>query len=205
MAAVEQLERQAGAGDESAFQHLVERAQQGDRRALSSVFELSRPAIQRIVRQFVRPDAVEDVLHDVYLRLRKNIGKYRASHSDSFGAWLLVVARNTAFDFLRSELRAGGASTPISLPLGDAESEAVVSAAVSRESATVDQDTMLAVREALDHLSAREREAVILFYFVGLSYKRIAERLAVSEGTVRTFLARARSKLRENFESARDM
>lgn len=53
------------------------------------------------------------------------------------------------------------------------------------------------VLEAMSALSARQRAVVVLTYWEDLTPADIAERLAVSEGTVRRHLARARSKLRE--------
>lgn len=53
------------------------------------------------------------------------------------------------------------------------------------------------VLEAMSALSARQRAVVVLTYWEDLTPGNIAERLAVSEGTVRRHLARARSKLRE--------
>lgn len=53
------------------------------------------------------------------------------------------------------------------------------------------------VLEAMGVLSTKQRAAVVLTYWEDLKPGEVAERLGVSEGTVRRHLTRARSKLRE--------
>ena len=57
----------------------------------------------------------------------------------------------------------------------------------------VDVDVLAAV----DRLSVQQRAAVVLTYWEDLSTAEVAQRLQVSEGSVKRHLARARSRLRE--------
>ena len=52
--------------------------------------------------------------------------------------------------------------------------------------------------EALVHLEARDREALLLFAWADLSYEEIATALQIPVGTVRSTIHRARRVLREN-------
>jgi RNA polymerase sigma-70 factor (ECF subfamily) len=53
------------------------------------------------------------------------------------------------------------------------------------------------VREAVAGLSVRQRAVVVLTYWADLDPRAVAERLGISEGSVRRHLARARARLRE--------
>jgi RNA polymerase sigma factor (sigma-70 family) len=53
------------------------------------------------------------------------------------------------------------------------------------------------VRAAVERLSVRQRAVVLLTYWADLDPATIAERLGLSEGTVRRHLARARAQLRK--------
>ena len=53
------------------------------------------------------------------------------------------------------------------------------------------------VRSAVEELSMRQRAVVVLTYWADLDPTRVAERLGISEGSVRRHLARARARLRE--------
>lgn len=53
------------------------------------------------------------------------------------------------------------------------------------------------VRDAVAALSVRQRAVIVLTYWADLDPRSIAERLGISEGSVRRHLARARARLRE--------
>jgi RNA polymerase sigma-70 factor (ECF subfamily) len=53
------------------------------------------------------------------------------------------------------------------------------------------------VREAVAGRSVRQRGVVVLTYWADLDPRAVAERLGISEGSVRRHLARARARLRE--------
>jgi RNA polymerase sigma-70 factor (ECF subfamily) len=53
------------------------------------------------------------------------------------------------------------------------------------------------VRDAVEALSVRQRAVIVLTYWADLPPSEVADRLGVSEGSVRRHLARARARLRE--------
>jgi RNA polymerase sigma factor (sigma-70 family) len=60
----------------------------------------------------------------------------------------------------------------------------------------VDVDVLAAV----DRLSVQQRAAVVLTYWEDLTVAEVAQRLKISEGSVKRHLARARSRLRETLD-----
>lgn len=52
------------------------------------------------------------------------------------------------------------------------------------------------VRQAVAELSVRQRAVIVLTYWADLDPRAVAERLGISEGSVRRHLARARARLR---------
>jgi RNA polymerase sigma-70 factor (ECF subfamily) len=111
--------------------------------------------------------------------------------------WLFVVAANLARDEARRAMRERRHLTLLSnepaptAPAPDDEVEAVT----ARER----------VRAALDQLSPRDRE-VLLLWDAGLSYAEIAAQTGLAKGAIGTTLARARRRLVEGYdaESERD-
>ena len=57
-------------------------------------------------------------------------------------------------------------------------------------------DTHDLVRSSLEKLSSLQREAIFLAYFAGLTYKEVAETLAIPEGTAKTRLRDGLLRLR---------
>jgi RNA polymerase sigma-70 factor (ECF subfamily) len=64
----------------------------------------------------------------------------------------------------------------------------------------VDRDGALDLRDAIALLAPRQRLAVELHYYVGLSVGETAEVMGISDGTVKSTLADARARLRTVLE-----
>ncbi|HJS43304.1 MAG TPA: sigma-70 family RNA polymerase sigma factor [Gemmatimonadales bacterium] len=106
--------------------------------------------------------------------------------------WLFVVAANMARDEARRAAR-----EKRHLTLLKSEPDAVHSAPEDE----IDADAQRArVREALDQLTPRDREALLL-WDAGLSYDEIAAQTELARGAIGTTLARARRRLVEAYDS----
>jgi RNA polymerase sigma-70 factor (ECF subfamily) len=123
-------------------------------------------------------DAVDEGCARAWERLQRGDG------IDVLAAWVRVVAMNAARGGLRrraSERRAR---------------ERLATRAVSAE---IDSPGSLAdamdVRAALVQLPRRQREIIVLFYFLDESIETIARELQVPQGTVKAALHRARTLL----------
>jgi RNA polymerase sigma-70 factor (ECF subfamily) len=128
------------------------------------------------------PDLAADAVDEACARAVERLG--RGDEIDVLEAWIRVVARNVALGRLRrlkSELRAHRRL--------DATARADQAEAPGDETASVD------VRSALRALSLRQREVVVLHYFLGESVDTIAAELGIPAGTVKSALHRARAVL----------
>jgi RNA polymerase sigma-70 factor (ECF subfamily) len=105
-------------------------------------------------------------------------------------AWLFRVATNLARDEARTVLRR---KKHLALLKNEAEDEGVAPAA---DAPVIAEEEWAQVRAALDMLSERDRE-ILLLWDAGLSYGEIAEVTGLSAGAIGTTLARARRRLVE--------
>jgi RNA polymerase sigma factor (sigma-70 family) len=146
-------------------------------------------AAYNLARWLVRnPHDAEDVVQEACLRALRFFGGYQAGNAR---AWLLRIVRNTAYSFLDKK-RPGD--------LADEFNETIhVGEPVQHdaETALLQSVESQLLREALEGLPVRSREALILRELEGLSYKEIAEVMDVPIGTVMSSLARGRTQLRE--------
>jgi RNA polymerase sigma-70 factor (ECF subfamily) len=124
------------------------------------------------------PDLAEDLAQDAVVRLCRHWRRVRVM--DSPVGWLHRVARNLAHSYFR-RLRARTR----------AENRAAKRVRVEGEADVV------AIRVAVAALPERERDAIVLRFYVGLSVRDTAEALGCPEGTVKTLTHRAVGRLRE--------
>ena len=113
---------------------------------------------------------------------------------DNPRAWLFRVATNLARDDARTIIR-----RKKHLALLRSEAEGVVIEAPSTELERRERTD--AVRRALEQLSERDRDALLL-WDAGLNYQEIAEQTGLSPGAIGTTLARARKRLVEAYNAS---
>jgi RNA polymerase sigma factor (sigma-70 family) len=147
----------------------------------AEVYEATyRELVRFLYRKVWDVERAQDLTQEVFVRA--------LSHEpESPRAWLFHVANNLARDEAR---RAVTRREHLQLLRGEATSEAVMEVAEEMERS----ERIDAIREALDRLSERDRDALLL-WDAGLSYTEIARELGLSVGAVGTTLARARQRL----------
>jgi len=140
-----------------------------------------------------------DLAQEVFIRLWRNINNLR--NPSSFRSWLTQIVTNLFYDELRrrprrlptvsmdenydSEESEEGATRDI--PDTSAQPDEIV---LSREISEV-------IRQAMGRLPEQFRTAIVLREVEGLSYEEIAILTKTEMGTVKSRIARARSKLQE--------
>lgn len=108
-------------------------------------------------------------------------------------AWLFQVAANLARDEARTVIR-----RKKHLVLLKSEAEARKDSGKDPSSELLERERWAMVREALDSLSEKDREALLL-WDAGQSYTEIANELGLAVGAVGTTLSRARRRLAEAY------
>ena len=124
--------------------------------------------------------AAEDAVQEALLRAWERSEK--GEEIESLGSWVATVALNLARSALRrvrSERRA----------------RARLHGSAWTEDLSIDAGRSIDVERALAALPRRQREAVVLRYYLQFDTKEIAAALKVNEGTVKSTLFRARAAL----------
>ncbi|MGD8318865.1 MAG: sigma-70 family RNA polymerase sigma factor [Gemmatimonadota bacterium] len=148
--------------------------------------ELYRAIFPDLVRFLHRkvwdPDRARDLAQEAFVRaLRHQPRKPRP--------WLFQVAANLARDEARTVLR-----RKRHLALLKSEAEEARPSAADPAAATLERERWEQVREGLEQLSERDREALLL-WDAGLDYAEIARQTGLAVGAVGTTLSRARRRL----------
>lgn len=146
------------------------------------------------MRLFRNEEDALDFAQDVYLRAYDKLGSFRGDSKPS--TWLYSLALNLGLNRLKKERR---------LKLKDfgsgdehlASIERLQSQADDPLRVLTDQELEGIVREELTELGDAYRIPLILYYYEKLSYRDIADRLGIKEGTLKSYLHRGKTVLRE--------
>jgi RNA polymerase sigma factor (sigma-70 family) len=176
-----------GEGRGSDDRELVARIAAGDTGALAEVYRRYSGLVYGLARR-VTCDAAraEDVAQEVFVYLWRQPGRFDPSRG-TLRSWLGVLAHRRSVDVVRREARRSRVEARSEPELASADvDEAVTAGWIGGR-----------VREAIDKLPAEQREAVVLAYFGGRTYRQVATELAIPEGTAKSRLRLALGKLDE--------
>ena len=165
----------------------------GHQAALGELYRRYAGAVWAVARRVCNDRVLaEDVSQTVFVDLWQRPGRFDPARG-KLRPWLVAQAHARAVDAVRSEAARArrqereGQLAPTSPP--DVEAAAHV-AGLRAE-----------VRRAVEQLGPDERDAVVLAYFGGRSYRETAELLGAPEGTVKTRIRRALIGLRRVLEA----
>jgi len=135
------------------------------------------------------PEEAEDAVQATYLNACRSLGSGTRPRAGS--AWLLHIARNVCFTRIRSARRREGLER-----VGDIAVLEETVAAPDRS-----YDSLVGLTDALMTLPERQRRAILLREWQGLSHGEIAERLEISHSAAETLIFRARRSLADALEN----
>ncbi len=178
---------------------LLQRAQQGDRDALSTVLgEQYQRVFAVCLRMMGSRTAAEDQTQEALLRIARGLSSCEGK--SAFGTWCHRVATTTCLDELRRQRRRPTTTTLTNTDGTDVEPVDDVDITTGMEWSDVRAD----IREALDAVPVEFARAVVLRDVLELEYQEIADLTGVATGTVKSRISRGRALLAEQLRGNRN-
>lgn len=169
---------------------LLAAAARGDGQAFRQLVDTHLSTMLGIARRMLGDAAeAEDVVQEAMLRLWRNAAALQLGPG-GLKPWLRRVVSNLAIDRIRS-------SRNLNVVAEVPEQAKAPDQAQGMEA----RDMAKRVQEALAKLPERQRLALVLFHFEGLSQIEVGESLGVSDEAVESLLARARRALKAELKS----
>ena len=171
---------------------LVSRSQGHDLSAFNQIVERYQSRVYNLAARILGDrTTAEDVAQETFVSAYRAIGRFRGG---SLRAWLLRIATNRSYDFIRSHRRRPERSLDQSL---ENPSFSVESPDPSPEQLALSGELGDHIQRAILTLSEHQRTTIVLVDVQGLSYEEAAEATGASLGTVKSRLSRARSAVRD--------
>jgi RNA polymerase sigma-70 factor (ECF subfamily) len=186
---------------------LIERAQAGDREAFEAlVHRYDRDVLRLALKVLKRPDDARDVYQEAFLKIYKNLGRFR--FECSFYTWIYRIVTNVCLDQLRRKSSRPEDQAPASssqgmsdnLPTDFFERQQDSGPESNPEKQFMGREIGQRISAAVNQLTPRERMVFEMKHYQGLKLRDIGEALGTTEETVKNSLFRATRKLRVQLE-----
>ncbi len=180
----------------------IQLAQSGDASAFNVIVRSYRSRILGTVFRLIgRPEDVEDVTQDVFVRLYYSLNQLRLPQV--FEPWLHRLTVNTTYDYLRKRRRSG------SVAMAELSDEQVIAADASQSGKRHEQDVRndevrQIVGTLFENISDEDRILLTLKEIEGMTLKELQEIYNVKENALKVRLFRARKRALKALENLKD-
>lgn len=171
--------------------HLMSRVSLGDRSAFETLYDETSPHVMGLLSSMLRRrEVAEDVLQDTFVKVWHRAADYHPERGQ-VNTWIASIARYAAIDLLREGKHRQTQDDVLDTLPDDAASALEEIAGASEEDR---------LHYCIGTLSADQRQTITLAFFRGYTHEELASQLARPLGTVKAWVRRGLSKLRECLE-----
>ena len=170
-------------------QVLIEKILRGDTRSFSIIIANTERLVAQIVRKMItNEEEQKDVVQDIYLKVFQKLSMFR--FQSKLSIWIGQVAFNTTCNYLEKR----------KIPLYDIATlqEDTFSNSANIESELFKIETNKILYKEIDKLPPLYKMLISLYHIEELPNKEIAEITSLPEGTIKSYLYRARKLLKES-------
>ncbi|MBN1404989.1 MAG: sigma-70 family RNA polymerase sigma factor [Candidatus Omnitrophica bacterium] len=175
---------------------LVDRAKQGDKKALDVLYhKYKRPILNYIYRFVGNFHHAEELAQETFVRVYMNISRYEKT--GKFSSWVYTIAGNLSRNFLRDRKHVNEVSIDESIT----EEGSVTLLDVIQDKGKLPDEQALAeekeklIQQGINQLKPKHKDVIILCDIQGLPYDEVAKILKCPSQTVGSRLSRARENL----------
>jgi RNA polymerase sigma-70 factor (ECF subfamily) len=170
---------------------LIKQILNGNMNAFTFLVNRYQKLVVHITSRLIQQrEELEDVCQEVFLKVYKNLGKYR--NECKLSTWIATVAYNTSINYLRKFKKGNEVNsddTATLAKLTDFNTDDYEKADLHRY-----------IREQIELLPVHYRSVLTLYHLEEFSYGEIEQITGMPEGTVKNYLYRAKALLKEKLK-----
>lgn len=171
-------------------QALVERVQQGNKKAFNLLVSRYQNKVAGLLTRYVSPNDIPDVVQESFIKAYRSLESFRGE--SAFYTWLYRIAVNTAKNYLTAQNRRPPNED---IQADEAESYDVGSNLrdlETPENLMLSDEVRRIVFDTINNLPEELKTAITLREIDGMSYEEIADVMGCPVGTIRSRIFRAR-------------
>lgn len=173
---------------ETTDESLMARVRGGDHEAFSTLVKRhTKMFYAAAYRMCSNPDEAEDIVQDAFLKLWNNPAMWDGERGAKFTTWFYRVVTNQAVDAMRKKKKT----------TGDETFEFIADGRASQQETMEQEQQQTALEGAIQSLPERQKMALNLCFYEGLSNKEAAEIIGVGLKGLESLLMRAKAGLRD--------
>jgi RNA polymerase sigma factor (sigma-70 family) len=172
--------------------HLIDRIISGDREAFRLFVEQYQRLVGHIVfRMIDNKDDREDICQEVFLKVYKNLGEFK--FQSRISTWVGAIAYNTSVNYLQKKKH-----QPLDIlhnDEGEADNPDILE--IHPDDLMERCDLSFNLRREIEKIPPHYRTVLTLYHLDEMTYGEIGSIMKMPEGTVKSYLFRARKILKE--------
>ncbi len=171
---------------------LVKKTLAGNKKAFESIIQQHQRLVSHVVFRMVQnPADREDVCQDVFLKVYEGLGGFK--FESKLSTWIAKIAYNTCLNYLEKK------TVPLFDDLTPEEQslESFPSRVQGPDRIVEEKEASVLLRSEIDRMPVHYRTILTLYHLDQMSYKEIGETMDLPEGTVKSYLFRARRLLKD--------
>lgn len=173
---------------------LVQRVINGNTNAFRFLVSKHQRLVLHVVGRIVQQqDQVEDVCQDVFIKVFKMLKTFRGE--SKLSTWIVTIAYNTAITHIRKQKRRKELSYHEEPQLLEAEKSAGPNQKILEK-----KEAQKYLLKLIETLPVHYRTVLTLYHLEEFSYKEMVEITGMPEGTIKSYLNRARTLLKGKIE-----
>ncbi len=173
---------------------LVQQVLNGNENAFRFMVAKHERLVLHVVGRIVQSqEDVEDICQDVFIKVFRKLKRFRGD--SRLSTWIATIAYNTSISYIRKQKRQHEHSYDGQPALIFGEKDTSLNQKVIEK-----EEVRKYLLQMIEKLPVHYRTVLTLFHLEEFSYKEIEQITGMPEGTIKSYLSRARKMLKEKLE-----
>jgi len=177
---------------------LVRKIIDGDQRKFEQIIKIHERLVTHIVFRMVSDNVDrEEICQEVFIKVYQNLSGF--NFNAKLSTWIAKIAHNHCINYLRKHKL--NLLDDMSHPDDNSEiqfTESLHTKSISPDTESEQKDRAEIIKKEIEKLPENYKIILTLYHIDDLSYKDIGDAVDMPEGTVKSYLFRARKMLRDN-------